>query len=315
VKTRRQILGALAQAERLRQRAIRALAKLPLGRTESGFAFSLELQRLIDSRQTRLQGSHGYRGHAVGWKCCAGAARSNKAVTVFVKKKLSKRQLSRAGGQMVPRYLQARSGSKIDTDVVEFDVARKENVSPGSSIGPRQVHNPGTLACFAWDAQRNFVALTAGHVAQGASRYVTPAGSVVEFGVLSDVSLSPVDAATIIVTSSWSQVMPNGSHMVGVRALTEHDVGTQVHVYGAQTGRWSSGIIEYLAPWITGWNLADAIVYSSPTMPGDSGGPVIDQQGFLVGIHVGRGTYDRHDVAIAGSIGRVARHLQVTPAF
>jgi hypothetical protein len=313
--SRRKILAALAHAERLRLRAIRALATLPLATSELGFAFSAELERLLQSRRGRLHRSHGYRGHAIGWKYSDGVARADKAITVFVRKKLSTRQLSRANRIKVPRWLRGHSGTKIGTDVVEFKVARKQRVTPGASIGPLHRHNPGTLACFAWDAHGNFVGLAAGHVAQGASRYVTPSGGALEFGVLNNVSLSPVDAATITVSSDWSQVMPNGSHLVGVRALTEHDVGAKVYVYGAQTGRWSPGLIEYLAPWISGWNLADAIVYSSATAPGDSGGPVIDQQGFLVGIHVGRGTYNHHDVAIAGSIARVARHLRVTPAF
>ncbi|HVV81462.1 MAG TPA: trypsin-like peptidase domain-containing protein [Kofleriaceae bacterium] len=349
----RRILAALDRADRLRATALAELGRLPLDDSRSGFLLGPELARLLRTRASRLRASAGYLGHALGWKRVAGQVRPELAVTVFVEEKLSARQLARRRGAAVPRRL--RSGDlHLATDVVGWSLSplaqrpriagqltapiasiaptaptasiapiasiapaalHATTIVPGASIGPLGIVNPGTLTCFAWDADHRFVGVTAGHVARNASQHDSPAGSGAVFGSLAASSLSPVDAATIVIESPWSQVMPNGSHMIAARPVTASDVGQPVYVYGAQTGQWSAGTLEYLAPWVAGWNVADAIVYSAMTAPGDSGGPVIDPQGHLLGIHLGRGRHDHHDVAIAGTIARVASDFRLTPTF
>lgn len=333
------ILDELALADQMRARAIDRLAGLA-PEPGSGFLVPAEIHNLLRRCQSRFAASEGYQGHGLGWKHKDGQATSTQAVIVLVRHKMSKRELRRANGKPAPRWLFTSDGKKIATDVVEFGVtprlpirsrrttvARDDSQSllvkrmaatlqPGASIGPSDFDNPGTLACFARTSLHQFVGVTAGHVAKGGAGYVTPSGSGQVFGFLDRSQLSPVDVATIFVSSGWSKFLPNGSRIIGWRQLTGYDIGrTKVSLYGAQSGSWSTGTVECLAQWIENWELEDAIVYTSPSLSGDSGGPVIDDAGYLVGIHVGRGMFQGKSVAIANSMARVVSELSISPVF
>jgi hypothetical protein len=90
---------------------------------------------------------------------------------------------------------------------------------------------------------------------------------------------------------------------------------TRVSMFGARTGAWSAGTVEVLAAQMPDWQIECAFAYSADSAPGDSGGPIVDEDGCLVGLHLGRGTYHGRDVAIGNAIGRVFQEFQLTPSF
>jgi hypothetical protein len=309
--------GALLELERargIRERALRKLASL-VRPSSDGFLFDQELVHVLRRRCARIKASHGYVGHAIGLKRSDGVAIPELSVTVFVRKKLSKRQLRRVVKPAAPRRFVSPTGHTITTDVVPFKLHTKQ-AFPGALIGSSTNPTPGTLACFARDVNGALLGVTAGHIGYRAGPYQLPPRSGNVFGVLSRSLRSPVDAATIQIQSAYSQELPTGGTFAGWRALTKYDIGSPVQLYGAQSESWNGGVVEYLAPWIGGgWDLADTIIYSAQSVGGDSGGPLIDLQGNLVGLHVGRGMYAGHDVAIASSIVRVVSELGINMEF
>jgi hypothetical protein len=298
----------------LRERAFETLAAHAPSMTQA-FLFEPGLAAALRRHARRLGASHGYVGHAVGWKRREGRAYPELAITTFVRKKLSKRQLARTERPAAPDGLRS-DGRAFVTDVVELVLREKHQASPGASIARRAVPNPGTLGFFARNANNDLVAVTAGHVAYAAGTYVSPSGSSSTVGPLDTSMLTPVDAATVFVQSGTTQQLPTGGTIQGWRPLTNHDINVSaVQLYGAASQMWRTGMVLYLAPWVSGWNIANGVVYDASSLPGDSGGPVLDMQQRLVGLHVGRGTFDGKDVAIANSIIEVVKSLQINPVF
>lgn len=312
------ILRQLEQAERLRRGAVHALARLA-AETAPDLPVEDELAPLLRRHRRRMAQCHGYRGHGFGYKEICGQVTSTPAITLFVRKKLSRRQLQRASGRPAPRWLTTAGGQRMATDVVELRVVRKDaRICPGAVIAPRGLSLPGALACFAWNEHHQYVGVTAGHVASAEGDYVSPSGTSgtdAVFGTLDRSRLTPVDAATLLITAPWSRRMPNGSSLAGWRTLTKHDLNhTRVSLYSATAGEWSSGHLEYVAD-VPEWGLENALLYSSESKPGDSGGPVIDDAGYLIGVHTGRGEYKKRPVAIACAMERVVLALRIQPIF
>lgn len=308
-------LAALRRANELRRRANARIAA-ETRREMPAFLLDDALAHALERGRARLQASHGYVGHAIGHKRRDGIVLPELSITVFVRTKLSKRRLAKAARPAAPASLAAPNGRRIITDVVELALTERQTIAyPGGYVGSQVAPDPGTLTCFARNGAGQLLGLTAGHVAYRAGAYVLPYTSGDVIGTRDQSLTTPADTASIVIQSATTQQLPVGGTMSGWRAVTQYDVGTTVQLFGAESGQWRSGKLIYLAPWLANWQLANVLMYSAPSEGGDSGGPVIDIDGYLIGQHVGRGTHDGNSVAIANSMVQVASALSVNPEF
>lgn len=313
----RSIHASLRRAQELRRQAIAQLAKE--SRPDSpAFLMSPELEQALAKHTPRIKATHGYVGHAIGRRRRDGQFVPELAVTVFVAKKLSKRTLATVAQHAAPAQLKIAKGSPIATDVVELKLIKKQaSAYPGGYVGSEVEPTAGTLTCFAKKGDGTLIALTAGHVAREQGSYDIPYSSGHVIGTLDQTLQTSIDSASIIVTSDYTQQLPDGTKMEGWRIVSEHDLHPpiKVHLYGAQTGGWSGGELLYVAQRIDNWNLDDALIYSAASADGDSGGPIIDDQRYLIGQHVGRGCAYGQPIAIANSMANVVSRLAVNLDF
>jgi len=312
-------LAATRAANRLMiaQRAVSAARKQLAATTRPGHApviHSLSWERAkatLERHRTRLLAMPGVVGLGVSYRRTKGLRTGDTpCVTVFVKRKLGLGALRATGRPRVPASLVSSGGPRIPTDVVEFGQLSL-HVNAGDGVGPGTISERGTLGTFAVDLDTsNVVALTAMHVIGGPdtttpdpARVINspsmPAPSSRRLGSLLRGSVNGVDAAAVSIDPPQSGSMnANGiGSVAGWRPLTNPgDVGTAVMMYGAETANLVYGRVVEPSISLPDYGLDDAILVDIPSINGDSGAAILDNDRLVLGLLVGESSTLGHRV-------------------
>lgn len=188
-----------------------------------------------------------------------------------------------------------------------FDLTTMQRYAlPGHCLESRPYGDRGTIGIIGvdgWTGRK--VALTAMHVVPGITEYPSPAHpDVIEFespcvngtgsilGRLLRGTLSGVDAAVLDVEGQPVSNFLNGVGMVEFwRSVDpERDKDRPVRMVGAASGGVQFGRVIKAGFSVPDWGLASAILVEMVAFRGDSGAPLIDENGHLVGMLVGGNT-------------------------
>jgi S1-C subfamily serine protease len=288
-----QIARELALAQAKVARLQRALARASTPGRGQPFLLHGEHRAWWASVQAKAQAlePHGIASLALGEKTRKGKQTGQPAAVALVRRKWSQRELKSLGITPLPRTL-GSGAAKLKTDVVVASPFRLD-ARPGDRL-----HTPmeaGTLGCFGVDdATTRLVVFTAMHVtglvtypADGAPPPVfwSPAHS--KLGELLRGTRVGADIAAIKPAAAGA----NHPLIRGFRYLTSGDLNSPVRVLGALTqvtGRITQFVPTFSPPGLPA-PLVNVFFVELPvrTAPGDSGAAVIDQQGFVLGFHVG----------------------------
>ena len=162
--------------------------------------------------------------------------------------------------------------------------------------------------------------LTAWHVLKGQNQneeldIITSDGKVHTTTGLTISRIPNVDLATITFTSNNKYSLAKAGQSTRVQA------GEIVFVYGYPLPTTTVG--KRIARFLRGEVIANAstyikdgyqLIYSNPTLPGMSGGPVLDSEGNIIGIH-GRGETDFEITQQAGVAVKTGNNLAVPISY
>ena len=215
-----------------------------------------------------------------------------RVVTVFVVKKASSMRVVKAKHR-VPRVVPGAPRSSLPTDVVEVGVFQHAAL-PGDAVSPDNGEDIATIACFATDEAQRPVALTAMHLITDAGMTPGPgivfssrgAGGEGMLGRFLRGTLVDADAAAILLEAgvSHENVIPGVAAIRGARPLIDPgDRGIAVRMRGAISGRLT-GRVENCSAALPKLRLSDAIMVSIPVHRGDSGGVLVDNEGYALGV-------------------------------
>jgi hypothetical protein len=301
----RKAASDLHRAVREAARARRKLAKVtrpgaPAVIVEPPLAYA---DAILKAREKTLSSIEGVVGFGLGHVIKGGKPTGEPCITVFVDRKLERRNLGEAQRKSVPRSLSYR-GRRVRVDVVELgNIELKAFV--GASLGPTDVQSEGTIGAFACDNQtKKMVAITAMHVS-GISVFPN-GGPAVEFSVPSLMQTPSVrrlgvmtfgtrvgaDAAKIELDNAADadQEIPWIGAVNGWRPVTiPGDENLAVRMFGAESGL-IRGAIVYPSVRISEASLFDAIIADIPAVNGDSGAALVDAENHVLGFLVGGAT-------------------------
>lgn len=237
------------------------------------------------------------------------------------------RALPETGTQLVPlegllarpeRSSHASPGS-LDR---AFDVATSTTLSSGSGIGQADPATRGTLGALALTSDDAVVAITAMHLVDtrevGAGDPTVPMvtrATVDDAGIaVGDIDLGTrtgVDAARVRIAAdvdvSWD--IPTIGDVRGWRwPAYPADIGLGVRLYGARSGRLDGTITQVDAEFPE-FSLQRTIVASIPTAHGDSGGALVDPDGYILGFLVGASSDLDSSLRLFSPAGLVLHHL------
>lgn len=269
---------------------------------------SLEFQRIhttLVHHWERLRGYPNVVGYGAGFRFTDGLRTNERCASILVSKKLSKRELSRGKGGLLPRTLR-RSEQSVSVDVIEVGEFNL-HTGPADRIAPQS--NPGrtaTLGAFATDnATQAILGLTVLHAAGDMDEF-PPLGAADPVGIL-DVSAggqtalgtllrgtrrNGIDAGVITLAEGQqpSRMLPDVGEIKFWRVLDKDaDTGAAVTMFGAETGEPVHGVITNPCVYLPEHNLGPAIQVAISAQAGDSGAPLVDRDTFLLGLLVGGG--------------------------
>lgn len=255
---------------------------------------------LMQERAERLLASPGVVGYGLGFRRRRGERLRRPVLTVYVERKLPEELLP--SGAALQKSVSA-GDRRLEVDVVELGQLRRQ-VAPGDVVGPLPPYEKGSLGTFARDSQvGDVVALTAMHITAPGSTDVAFQSPVpgTAIGRLRAGTEDGIDAAKVALTpqpASGVTVLPGIGQVKGWRPPTfPGDVGTPVRMFGASSGL-QTGSIETPATALPGANLDSAILVEIATEDGDSGSALIDPEGLLLGLLVGRGSSELNTLAV-----------------
>jgi hypothetical protein len=246
-------------------------------------------------------------GFAAGFRFIAGIATDERCASILVSTKYSQEQLRRSKEECLPKTLR-RAGHSVPVDVIEIGEF-KLHAGPGACIAPQaDSGRRSTLGVYATDNHGGgALALTAMHAAGNDIPIYPPdtgAAAAVPFvtldgdsqtllgNLLRGTRRNGIDAAAISLADGQEmcRVLPGVGEVTSWRRLVqEHDFGIPVTLCGAQSGMAVHGTISNPCAYLPEHNLGPAILASIPAIGGDSGGALVDQNNFLLGLLVGGG--------------------------
>ena len=296
--------GALVHARHLSRVARDRLATQTTAVSESRIAESSWSAALlvIESNIPRLTDGGdgrptGVVGVGPGYRRRGGVREDELCAVVYVDRKRSPSALRKDGREAVPTTLTGPHGITLSTDVVALGKLRRQ-ASPGGSVGPKGRKRRGTIGVFAQDlVDGGTVALTAMHVfgASGAgTACVSPAHGLTgsaSLGPFRRGTLARTDAAVVAVDPgvATDNVLPQLGPIRGVRPISlPGDYDRAVRLWGAETGRPMSGVIVEPLVHLPADDIEAAILVEIDSVAGDSGGALVDADGFLLGFLVGK---------------------------
>ena len=278
------------------------------------------VKRALDESGARLLRIPGVVGVGLGFRRRRDVRVPERCVVVMVDRKRTPAALRRGKRPLLPNMLPA-GRRNVPVDVVEVGtrLTRQADAFGGDSIGPRGRRRKATLGTFAIHNDGTIVALTAMHLFDGLSsgpgrqEVVSPSlmddsGPAI-LGRFRDGSTQGIDAATIALASGVTPSRTiNGVPIQGWRPLVAPgDDNLGVFLVGATT-QVSEGFVEHFCCSYPRWRIEEAITVRLETDNGDSGAALLDRQGFVLGMLVGRP--DRHDtLRVFCSIGSVLERL------
>jgi hypothetical protein len=179
----------------------------------------------------------------------------------------------------------------------------------------------GTLGTFAVDVTGNLVALTAMHVT-GEREFppgnpigiVSPSrieGGARPFGIVMRGTRSGIDAAKISVLdpSSVTTDIAEIGAVRGWRPLSNPgDRNTAVRMFGARTGHAVVGRIVEPMVELPQYGLDAAILVDIPSVNGDSGAAIVDNEHLVLGLLIGESS-QLHGLRVFNPISRVLAQL------
>jgi hypothetical protein len=269
---------------------------------------SQEFQRIHDTlvhHWRRLRGYPNVVGYGAGFRFVDGLRTAERCASILVSRKLSKGELSRGKGDLLPRTLR-RSDRSVPVDVIEVGEF-KRYANPSDRIAPQS--NPGrtaTLGAFATDnATRAILGLTVLHAAGDMDEFPLPGGGSpvgildVDGGgqtvlgeLLRGSRKNGIDAGVIKLAEGQqpSRMLADIGEIKFWRVLDKDtDTGAAVTMLGAETGEPVHGVITNPCVYLPEHNLGPAIQVSISAQAGDSGAPLVDRDTFLLGLLVGGG--------------------------
>jgi hypothetical protein len=269
---------------------------------------SPEFQRIHDTLVHHWEHLRAYPnviGYGAGFRFTDGLRTAERCASILVSRKLSKGELSRGKGELLPKTLR-RSNQSVPVDVIEVGEF-KRYANPSDRIAPQA--NPGrtaTLGAFATDnATQAILGLTVLHAAGDMDEFPPPGGGgpvgildvddggqAVLGELLRGSRKNGIDAGVIKLAEGQqpSRMLANVGEIKFWRVLDKDaDTGAAVTMLGAETGAPVHGVITNPCVYLPQHNLGPAIQVSISAQAGDSGAPLVDRDTFLLGLLVGGG--------------------------
>jgi hypothetical protein len=305
----REAVASLALFRRLRAAARHRVAKLsdPGRDTTVRSPEFARIHAAVRHHWPKLRRYSNVVGFGAGHRFVDGVRAPERCASILVSRKLSEEELTRAGTDKLPKYLR-RAGKNVPIDVIEIGEFKLHG-APADRIA-RQAE-PGviaTLGAFATDNDtQDVLALTALHAAvNDMLLYPQQDGSNDPIGMLDVASgqqallgnllrgtrMNGIDAAAIKLDAGQqpSRSVTGVGEIKSWRVLDQDaDSGIGVTMCGAVSGV-VHGLISNPCVYIPEHNLGPAIQVSIAAVSGDSGAPLVDRDGILLGLLVGGGT-------------------------
>jgi len=261
--------------------------------------------RMLESRADSLLRNDGVVGYGLGRAIRDGVPTNERAITIFVRRKLTPGELKRLKRKPLPRTMSSDK-KRIRVDVIEVgDIERL--AFAGQSVGPgNDPHEPeGTIGVFANDLDDgNTVAITAMHVSRmsnfpngnvPAPEFVVPSVQLhspdtQRLGVLVFGTTHGVDAAKITLDdpADASNTIPTIGEVQGWRPVASPaDDGIRVFMFGARS-KWQEGQILQAHAQMPNLDLGSVVIADITAVGGDSGAALVDEQHHVVGFLVGK---------------------------
>lgn len=267
----------------------------------------------LQERGKRFVDVPGVLGFAVGYVRTNKVEASTPCLTIYVSRKFSPQALKKMGRRKLPRHVQV-GGRRIRVDVVALG-SMQRNAFAGQSLSTKVgIIRRGTIGAGAVGTPDGEpLLITAMHVIglrtfpdPGAPPVpvFVPAGSASRIGLLRSGTQIGIDAATVAVDTSLSNVIPQIGQLSGWRSvLLPGDRGTRVRMFGAQSRRVMDGVIEEPLVVLPAFGLDMAIVVRGfESVEGDSGAALVDPQNLVLGFLVGATTSGRRIFSPAGLV-------------
>jgi hypothetical protein len=310
---------------RKRERAHRALAANrtvdgPSCLVGKGWAWARDL---LEARRRKLEAHPDVVGVGLGFRVAANTITDEPVVTIYVRRKLERSEIPK--GRVLPKFFSSK-GRRIAVDVIEFGGALRRLIRCGTSIGNCAADDEctrGTLGSFAIDHHGNPVAITAMHVVGSGSlgagdhpvAMATPSrrehpGAPI-FGRAVFGTMVDVDAARVDIDSGHTIDWDTPAFQIrGWRKIRwPDDHLTRVRMFGARSG-FRVGRIRNAHVALPQYDLADTIIASIDSRPGDSGAAIVDDDGLVLGFLVGHGDSMPDDLRIFSPASLVLRTLR-----
>lgn len=252
-------------------------------------------RQVMKASRARLRAYPNVVGWGVGLRQQDGIETGERAVIVYVERKLAPEVLDELGIKPLPESL-VHGGTRVPIDVVEVG-ALEPQVDAGTEIGPAGTSREGTIGALARDPDGSPVALTAMHVTGLSKDFPPGAGVKLEaplpgpiLGRLLRGTRRGVDAAKISIDPPHdsSGMIKGIGKIAGWRPVSlSGDKGATVRMFGAKS-RLVSGRIVNPSLDLPKFNLVDAIMVEIPSVDGDSGAAIVDNQNLVLGLLVGK---------------------------
>jgi hypothetical protein len=274
----------------------------------------------LEKQAPKLLQHDGVIGSAIGYRRVAGQETDEPCAIVVVDQKLSARALRQAGRKPLPKNLPLPGGGSVDVDIVAVSRFRRL-AHIGSSIGPVDVAEEGTLGAFGRDRAGRPVALTAMHVsARGEGQadnleFVIPSlqdsSTPARLGTFLDGTMRQVDAAVIELAPGISvqNTIPGMGAIAGWRPIVfPGDRDVVVHFFGAAS-RFQSGTIVEPFVSLPSRGLEAAILADIFAQPGDSGAGLVDNSRLMLGLLVAELLWENRLVRVFSPMGLILRRF------
>lgn len=268
---------------------------------------------LLAARRDKLLAYPGAIAVGLAERLRDGEPTGQPCVTVFVVDKRTPEELAAAGARPIQKSVWMGE-RHLPVDVVELGTLDRQ-ADAGDSLGPATSTAEGTLGAFAVDrGTGSTVAITAMHVT-GLYEYPAPGLPELEltapslqvdaaapaFARLLRGTRTGTDAAKLALLAPRPPitVLPGTIGRVrGWRPLTyPGDQGTIVRLYGTVSKEQSGYVVSPSAS-IPSESLDAAILVQVVSAPGDSGGALVDSDGWLLGFLVGQGSSQLHGLRV-----------------